>query len=231
MSAIPPHIRAVFFDAVGTLIFPQPPAAKVYAEIGRRFGSHRSEETISERFKEAFAAEEAIDRANGFLTDERRELARWRRIVASVLDDVADPEACFHALHSHFARPQAWDIHPEVGLVLAGLTQRGLLVGMASNYDQRLRLVAAGLEELASLDALVISSEVGWRKPAQGFFAALCRSVDLPASQILFVGDDWDNDYLGGSAAGLETLLFDARDQHAGKKAERIRALHELVQG
>ncbi len=32
-------VDAVFFDAVGTLIHPEPAAAQAYAEIGRRHGS------------------------------------------------------------------------------------------------------------------------------------------------------------------------------------------------
>ena len=34
--------RAVFFDAVGTLLHPDPSAAEVYAGVGRRYGSRLS---------------------------------------------------------------------------------------------------------------------------------------------------------------------------------------------
>src|SRR4051794_29016008 len=36
---VPPQIRAVVFDAVGTLIHPEPSAAAVYTAFGRQFGS------------------------------------------------------------------------------------------------------------------------------------------------------------------------------------------------
>src|ERR1700693_3322915 len=39
---IDPAIRAVAFDAVGTLIHPDPPAGEVYAAVGPRFGSPRA---------------------------------------------------------------------------------------------------------------------------------------------------------------------------------------------
>jgi putative hydrolase of the HAD superfamily len=109
------------------------------------------------------------------------------------------------------------------------LSRRGYQLGVASNYDQRLRRVVAGLPPLRLLSLLVISSEVGWRKPAAGFFDALIRGVDLPAGQILLVGDDWNNDYEGARAAGLQAVLFDPGDKAASTPAMRIRRLVELL--
>ena len=43
-------IRGVLFDAVGTLIYPDPPVAEAYRSIGRRFGSRLSVEQIAARF-------------------------------------------------------------------------------------------------------------------------------------------------------------------------------------
>lgn len=224
-----PAIRAVFFDAVGTLIYPEPNAADVYTAVGRRFGSRRTTEVIAPRFRIAFQAEEALDRQNELRTDEDREVQRWRRIVAAVLDDVSDAAACFQELFAHFSRPQAWACLPDVAVTLLELARRGYTLGLASNYDQRLRSVAAGLAPLQLLQHLIISSEVGWRKPAPGFFDALSRSVKLSASQILLVGDDWDNDYKGARAAGLEAVLFDPSNKAASTPATRITRLSDLL--
>src|SRR5207302_1039003 len=48
------EVRAVFFDAVGTLIHPEPPAGAVYAEVGRRHGSRLTAAEIARRFAAAF---------------------------------------------------------------------------------------------------------------------------------------------------------------------------------
>src|SRR5438132_1602800 len=98
-----PAIRAVFFDAVGTLIYPEPNAADVYTAVGRRYGSRLTTEVIAPRFRSAFQAEEALDLRNDLRTYEAREVLRWRRIVAAVLDDVSDAEACFRELFEHFS--------------------------------------------------------------------------------------------------------------------------------
>ncbi len=224
----PPAIRAVFLDAVGTLIHPEPPAPVVYAKMGRRFGSRLDATSITARFAAAFARQEALDYAAGLRTNEEREVARWRAIVGEVLDDVSDPESCFQELYAHFAGAAAWRCEPGTREVLDALAARGCEVGIASNFDHRLRGVAAGLPELRAARHLVVSSEVGWRKPAPAFFAAACAAVGRDPAEILFVGDDFANDYEGARAAGLRALLLDPRGRFLLPPAERIETLGEL---
>src|SRR5262249_4686469 len=112
MRHLPGGVRAVFFDAVGTLIHPEPSAAEVYAAVGARYGSRLPAAVVRRRFAAAFQAEERLDAERGHRTDEDRERQRWRDVVAAVLDDVSDPGRCFDDLYEHFARPQAWRIGP-----------------------------------------------------------------------------------------------------------------------
>src|SRR5207245_9118818 len=125
---------------------------------------------ITPRFIAAFAREEAIDYANRLRTSETREIERWRRIVGQVLDDVTDSDSCFRELFEHFSRPESWRCDPDAAATINILARHGYALGMASNYDQRLRSVVAGLTALRPLQHLVISSAVGWRKPATQFF-------------------------------------------------------------
>jgi putative hydrolase of the HAD superfamily len=219
----------VFFDAVGTLIHPDPPAPAVYAAVGRRFGSRLDAETIAVRFRAAFRRQENIDRAAGWRTDAARELARWRAIVAETLSDAADPEACFRELFAHFARPESWAVDPEGGPTLAALADRGCRIGLASNFDARLRGVAAGLPALRPASTFVLSAEVGWRKPATEFFQALAQAVRAAPEQILFVGDHPVNDYDGARAAGLSAVLYDPLGECRGAAVRRVARFGELL--
>ncbi len=225
------EVRAVFFDAVGTVIVPDPPAAAVYAEVGRRHGSQLTDAEVRSRFVAAFRQEEEADRAAGLRTDEAREEDRWRRIVSSVLDDVADPAACFAEMFEHFARPSSWRCDADTAGVVRTLAEAGFRLGLASNFDGRLRSVVAGLPELAGVERLVISSEVGWRKPAPAFFAAVCREAGCPAEQVLLVGDDRANDYDGARAAGLRAILFEPTGRHLSEATVQISRLTELLDG
>jgi putative hydrolase of the HAD superfamily len=208
--ALPPF---VFFDAVGTLLHPEPPAPVVYATVGRRFGSGLDEAAITARFRAAFRRQEVADHVMGLRTNEEREVARWRAIVREVLDDVLDIEACFQELYTHFARADAWRCQLETAEILSVLAQRGHMLGIASNFDQRLRGLVEHLPMLRPVRHLVISSEIGWRKPALAFFVALCRRAGAPARQVLYVGDDSVNDYEGARAAGMQAVLLDPRSE------------------
>lgn len=224
--ALPP---LVFFDAVGTLLHPQPPAPAVYAAVGRRFGSRCDEAAIVTRFRAAFRRQEEADYKMGLCTDEAREVARWRAIVREVLDDVPDIEACFQELYAHFARADAWRCEPETAEVLAALAARGHVLGIASNFDRRLRGLVDNLSVLRLVRFLVLSSEVGWRKPAPAFFAEMCHQAGSPPEQVLYVGDDPINDYKGARAAGVQAVLLDP-DAESGLPSEVcIPSLNQLL--
>jgi putative hydrolase of the HAD superfamily len=220
---------AVFFDAVGTLIHPDPPAPDVYWTVGQRFGSRLDLATITARFRMAFHRQEEADRAGGLRTNEEREVARWRTIVGEVLDHVTDSEACFHELFAHFSRPDAWRCVPETAEVLDTLAGRGHVLGLASNFDRRLRKIAEELPALRSIRHLVISSEIGWRKPAAGFYAEMCRQAGRPPEQVLYVGDDLINDYEGARSAGLRAVLLDPHRRAAIPSEGCITALSDLL--
>jgi putative hydrolase of the HAD superfamily len=229
MKTIPEGVRAVFFDAVGTLIHPEPAAADAYHLIGGRHGSRLSLNEVRARFAAAFREEEVFDAGQGHRTDEQREVQRWQRIVRRVLDDVAPTGGCFGELYDHFARSDAWRLEADAARLVGALRGAGYRVGLASNFDHRLRDVVAGLTDLPPLDHLGISSEIGWKKPARPFFAALSELTGLSPGEILLVGDDLDNDFHGARAAGLHALMLDPRDRCG--VAPRIRSLGELLDG
>ena len=48
-------------------------------------------------------------------------------------------ETFFHELYERFARPDAWEVFPDVVSVLEELAESGLKLGVISNWDERLR--------------------------------------------------------------------------------------------
>ena len=228
MSAIiPSSTRAIFFDAVGCLLFPEPPAADVYRAVAARQGLSLSREEVGHRFRAAYRAEEEVDRLSGWVTSEPREVMRWRRIVAETLSGVPDSDACFRELYEHFARPGAWRLEPDAAAVVDALHQRGFALGIGSNYDARLWSVLDGFADLAVLrDRVVISAAIGYRKPGREFFQEVVRVAGCGADEILFVGDDFANDYEGAAAAGLSALLLDPH----GRPQEGILVIKSLAE-
>ena len=87
----------------------------------------------------------------------------------------------------------------------------------------------AGPELAPARGRCVVSSLVGWRKPAPQFFAALVEAAGCQSHQVLYVGDDKRNDLDGATAAGLRAVLLDPAAENSG--ADRIRGLRDLTAG
>lgn len=224
-----PGARAVVFDAVGTVIVPAVSAPRVYAEAAARHGLDADPNAVLQRFVAAFRAEEEADRIAGWVTSEGREVARWQAVVAAALPGA--PAGVFDELFARFARPDAWAVPANAPATFAVLAARGLTLGLGSNYDSRLETVVAGRPELAPLaGCVVISSRVGVRKPGAGFFARVCEATRCEPGEVVFVGDDLENDYLGATVFGMTAVLLDPRDRHPDVP-RRIRSLGELVPG
>lgn len=203
-------IHAVAFDVVGTLIYADPPVDEVYHRVGRRHGSRRSRTEILVGFKEAFRDLEhqlirESDSSAGLKTSEATERERWRQIVNRVLPDAADG-ACFDELFEHFARPESWSCFPDVAETIDRLQAARIPICLATNFDARLDSICPGLPPLDLIELRVVSSRVGLRKPDNGFFDAVARTLNTEARRILFVGDDPVNDFAGATAAGMQAL-------------------------
>ena len=222
-------IEGIVLDAVGTLIEPTPTVAAAYAAAALRQGVVLDRGVVRSRFVRHFGDDDADDLRGPLATDENRELIRWRRIVGGVLPEVPDPGRAFDELWAHFGRPASWRPFADVAPALARLGAAGIAVRVASNFDGRLRGVLRGLPGLAPLaDGVVISSEVGYRKPHPEFYRAACSGLGLTPDRVLCVGDDAENDLLGPRRAGLRAVLID-RDGRAPAELEALPGLGELV--
>ena len=211
MLPLGPVARAVFFDAVGTLLYPVEPPAETYAAAARRQGVTLDAATVLSRFRAAFRAEEEADRAAGWVTSEARERLRWRRIVAASLPELPDQERGFAELFAHFARPDAWAVRRDAGDILTELDRRGVVLGIGSNLDARLLDVVAGHDVLRPASRrVVVSAAVGHRKPSPQFFEAVVRAAGCAAGDVVFVGDEAANDYEGAITAGMRAILTES---------------------
>lgn len=230
VDRIPAAVRAVLFDAVGTLLRPAPPVAAAYHAAGRRYGSRLSEQEIHSRFRSAFVRQEAIDVQSGSgVTSEARERARWREIVAEVFDDIASHEELFLVLWEHFAQPENWSLFADVPDAVRRLEERGLAWGIASNFDGRLARLCAGMAPLDRCRRLFASSDLGFRKPSREFFACIERELQLRPDELLLVGDDLANDYAAARSAGWHAVLVAREVRTESEATQTIAGLNGLI--
>jgi putative hydrolase of the HAD superfamily len=221
----------VLFDAVGTLIYPEPAVVVVYQAIGVKHGLELAAAELRARFRSSL--QNANLRLRGerwnWQTDEPREVEYWRTVVRDVLAELtpAAAEAAFRALWQHFARAEHWRVFDDVAPTLAGLRDRGYRCGIASNFDERLRGICAAHPVLAQFEPLFVSSSVGWSKPVAGFYASIEQRTGLLPQQLLLVGDDWENDVTAPQSRGWQARWLDRSAR--GSTAESISTLTDLL--
>ncbi len=202
------EIQWVIFDAVGTLMTPEPSVAQTYQEVASRYGSRLSIEEIRVRFKSAFHRVMSTE-GRGLATSEVEEACGWQKLVNEVLDDVNDHTACFKTLWVHFGQPGSWKLIKGCDELLSSLRSMGLQLGIGSNFDSRLRTVIDGKPELADIKQMWISSEVGWKKPAEAFYRTIIRDTQVLPNEILFIGDDDLNDVISPRQLGMQSMHID----------------------
>lgn len=203
----------IIFDAVGTLIDPDPPVATVYGRVGRRWGSRLTDEEVGRRFQRAFARFEASELRHAnpasphdLRTSEEHERRRWESIVREIFDDLAHPRQVCDELLACFADPAAWRLFPDVLPALTSLQELGVRLGVASNYDERLHGVLEGHGLGSLLLCRAVSSTIGYRKPSRHFFSAVQQRTGSPARRILYVGDDPEHDVTAAREAGFSAM-------------------------
>jgi HAD superfamily hydrolase (TIGR01662 family) len=102
-------------------------------------------------------------------------------------------------------RITADDLYPDGPDCLRALHDAGYRIGVVGNQPAR---AAAALADLGlPIDLLATSSTWGVDKPDPRFFARIATELDLPPSEIAYVGDRVDNDVRPAAAAGMRAIF------------------------
>ena len=234
-SEIPSNarIKAVFFDAAGTLIKPARRVGESYAAIAAKHGKAVTPAALFERFRICFDGAPPLA-FPGAATAEIEPLERqwWKRLVAQVFEpwgNFAKFDDYFDELFAYFARADAWLLYPEVIETLAALKQRGLILAVISNFDSRLVRILDGLNVGASFEHIFVSSAVGYAKPQARIFDIALTRFGLTPGQALHIGDSESNDLQGARNAGVPVLLVDRGLAAGAVPPDRVHSLRQIL--
>jgi len=204
-------LRVVTFDAAGTLIRLVRPPGLIYAEVARLFGFNIDPDRVQEAFRNTWGTFAPPTESAGPLPDDDRDW--WRGLVVRTMEVAGyriDPfDDYFRAVYQFFARPGVWELWPDVPLVMTELPRLKIRLGVISNFDRRLYEIFAHLGIRDAFEHVIISSEIGVRKPAARIFKEAARRFNVNVNEILHVGDELESDFAGARAAGLDALLVD----------------------
>ncbi len=224
-------MKAILFDAVGTILRPHPSVGAVYAQAAEPFGVRCGRRALERAFHRSYRAlSPRRFRGDGRLqTSEERERRWWKAVVARSFREAGcghAPREVTEAAFESFSAGTAWRPYADAVPSMEELLREGLMLGVVSNFDSRLRRVMdeTGLGRYCR--TLVISSEQGWAKPSPNIFLEAVRRLGVRAGEALYVGDRRKEDYLGARRSGMHALWLLRRGEKRGPSI--IRSLRQI---
>lgn len=205
-------IKAILFDAAGTLFFLTKTVGDHYAYVGREVGLNLDAQQLERAFHSAWQQMPRRPAIDG--PRENDDKGWWRELVGRVFDQVGpllselDRDNFFEIAYEHFAEAGVWQLYPEVPEVLEQLRPRFQLA-VVSNFDGRLRFILQHLGISNYFSYIFISSELGADKPDPEIFRRAVNVMHLDANEVLHVGDDPERDWKAAAAAGLSVFRLD----------------------
>jgi putative hydrolase of the HAD superfamily len=99
-------------------------------------------------------------------------------------------------------------LYPEVKTALDELGQRFKLAALsdAQSAWARPEMRAVGIE--GYFQPIIVSGDLGFRKPDKRIFEAALNGLDLPPKNVVFVGNDMYRDIYGAKQFGMKTVFF-----------------------
>ena len=76
--------------------------------------------------------------------------------------------------------------------------------------------------------AVVISGEIGWKKPSQHIFKFALSKLSSKPEEAIFVGDDYEADIVGAKNVGMKTVFLSKESNNYQKADIIIESLEEL---
>jgi putative hydrolase of the HAD superfamily len=189
--------KAIFLDALGTLVELEPPWVGLRKALG--------EGVADDRLVAAVRAEMAYYKAHSHEGRDAESLADLRRRSAEVLSRELGTEVEVGTLVGSIR----FTPYPDAVPALEGLRELGLKRVCVSNWDCSLGAVLERCGLAAHLEGVVSSAEAGAQKPDPAIFEAALKFAGVAAAEAVHVGDTREEDIAGAEAAGIRALLLD----------------------
>jgi putative hydrolase of the HAD superfamily len=217
------HLQTVVFDAAWTLIRPEPRFTKVYVAAGERHGVSLSEAQVGKRFSKHFT-EICWDN-----TGEADQRVIWKEVIAKIFVELESTTQLFDELWQHYSQPSAWAVYDDVRPTWEGLDRRGIRYVVGSNFDERLATICAGHDVFQKCDHIFGSAAMQVSKPQSEFYGFIAERLNLSPQQLLMIGDDWQNDYLGPRSVGWNSLWLNRNDDTPPEPGDSITTMTDLL--
>lgn len=160
----------------------------------------------------------------------------WMKVYKTVIEyhdnqELNSEELAEKMWASHLSE-SAYTLYEDTKEALEVLSKKDITLGILSNFDSSLYAKVNYLGINHFFDHVLSSSSVGYAKPHEKSFAAICEITNLNPSEILYIGDNIENDYNGPNAIGMNSLII-SREKDSGIEElgnKKISTLLDVVQ-
>ena len=227
-------VHAVFFDAGYTLLCMDPPQETLFLrtcdELDVAIDTSKVANAVrhaNELLAPRAPAREAVpyspQRVDAFWIDYHRAV-----LAGCAIDPAAERRA--EAVYRRFTAALGWRVYDDVRPSLNALRQRGIALGVISNWTGDLEDVLRRIDLHDPFDFVIDSAHFGHEKPHPEIFAEAVRRAGVPAAAAMHIGDSIEHDVDGARRAGLRAVLIDRKGDHAAfATAPRVSNLIDIV--
>lgn len=203
-------IQGIFFDLYGTLlVYGDMKQAwsdwlSTFYNLLNRQGLNISKNSFSNECDGFFSKDEPAGHKDNFTSLERRikslclklNLQLSKKELSKIADEIA------RAWQNHIS------IDPETIPVLTSL-KRNKIMGLVSNFDHppHVRDTLANYKLEPFFDTVIISGDVGVKKPNPAIFSFALEQTGLSKNEVIYVGDT-NEDVAAAMAAGIRPIFL-----------------------
>jgi HAD superfamily hydrolase (TIGR01549 family) len=226
-------IRAIFFDAGNTLIYPRVdelareltalgfPAAAENFYAAERAGKAKLDEWLWPQIRRG----QVPRQVDGFY---------WGEYLRALMEQVRAPqeaqERIMQRVREGFGDIRTWSrVFPETPPFLDSLRAAGYYLGVISNSGGTVEEQLGRVDLRRRFHTVLDSAIVGVEKPHPEIFQLALERAGVEPSRAVFVGDTYATDVGGAGLAGLYGVLIDRVGAYPRAECPRITTLPELA--
>ncbi|KAL3283880.1 hypothetical protein HHI36_018049 [Cryptolaemus montrouzieri] len=208
--------RLITFDVTNTILNFTADIGKIYSETGEKYGVKCDPNELTQNFKRNYKVMNAKNPNFGQGTGISWQ--NWWNIVVNETfknchSDLSDSKlnSISKDLIAEYKKSRCWKPAPGALDLLNYLKDRGVRLGVISNFDPRLHDILSGINMNSYFKFVLTSYESGICKPNRKIFEKAMTESELKNlrnAECLHVGDTFELDYIGAKSAGWKSFLI-----------------------
>ena len=208
-------LKLVTFDAMNTLFKVKPNIGQTSCDAVRHLLlqelTSQQEMTVQENFFTVYKnyTKEYPNFGYGKISSE----SFWQNIISDSLKSTGckfnedEVKLVTVYLYNEYKKADKYSIFPDVFSTLSELEKRGVVMGIISNFDNRLVEILENLKLKQYFKFILCSRIEGVAKPYKDIFKKALSISNIAPDEALHIGDNYQLDYLAAKNYGINALL------------------------